>query len=108
MRPKICIPIVESLRDAIAAQAKKIAGLPVEMAEWRIDFYAGYEREIPGIIRELKKYLGQKELIATLRTEAEGGEENGSRFDYFSLAEEIIAQGAADMWIWKLSGTAAG
>lgn len=96
MRPKICIPIVEPLRDAIAAQAKKIAGLPVEMAEWRIDFYAGYEREIPGIIRELKKYLGQKELIATLRTEAEGGEENGSRFDYFSLAEEIIAQGAAD------------
>ncbi len=96
MRPKICIPIVASLRGAILEEAKKIASLPVEMAEWRLDYYAGYEREISSVVSELKKALGDKELIVTLRTVYEGGEDNGSRFDYFSLIEEILHQGLAD------------
>ena len=43
MRPKICVPIVAPLRDGIIRETKQIAKLPVEMVEWRIDFYAGYE-----------------------------------------------------------------
>ncbi|MCH5251711.1 MAG: type I 3-dehydroquinate dehydratase [Lachnospiraceae bacterium] len=96
MRPKICIPIIAPIRDMIMAEAAKIAGLPVQMAEWRVDFYAGYEREILSVIAELKKRLGGKELIVTLRTENEGGEPNGSRFDYFSLITEVLEQGVAD------------
>jgi 3-dehydroquinate dehydratase-1 len=41
MRPKICIPIVASLRDAVIREASQINELPVEMVEWRMDFYAG-------------------------------------------------------------------
>lgn len=96
MRPKICVPIVEVLRDRITSRAREYADLPVEMVEWRVDFYAGYEREVPGIVAEIKHLLQEKELIVTLRTEAEGGEPNGSRFDYFSLIEKILQQGEAD------------
>lgn len=96
MRPKICVPIVAPLRDQIIREAGHIARLPVQMAEWRIDFYAGYERDLPGIIEELKTVLGDKELIVTLRTEAEGGESNGSRFDYFNLLSSVLEQGKAD------------
>lgn len=96
MRPKICVPIVAPLRDQIIREAGHIARLPVQMAEWRIDFYAGYERELPGIIEELKTVLGDKELIVTLRTEVEGGESNGSRFDYFNLLSSVLEQGKAD------------
>ena len=42
MRPKICVPIVEVLRDRITSRAREYADLPVEMVEWRVDFYAGY------------------------------------------------------------------
>lgn len=72
MRPKICVPIVASLRDQIIREAERISRLPVQMAEWRIDYFAGYERELPGMIEEVKTALGGKELIVTLRTEAEG------------------------------------
>jgi 3-dehydroquinate dehydratase type I len=96
MRPKICVPIVASLRDTICEQAKKAAALPIQMAEWRVDFFAGYEREIESVVEELKEILGKKELIVTLRTESEGGEANGSRFDYFSLIRKIRKQGIAD------------
>lgn len=96
MRPKICVPIVASLRDQIIIEAERISRLPVQMAEWRIDYFAGYERELPGMIEEVKTALGGKELIITLRTEAEGGEANGSRFDYFNFIASVLEQGCAD------------
>ncbi len=96
MRPKICVPIVASLRDQIIKEAEAISHLPVQMAEWRVDFFAGYERELLSVVEELKTALGDKELIVTLRTEYEGGEPNGSRFDYFGLLESVLEQGRAD------------
>lgn len=96
MRPKICVPIVASLRDEILRQAETIAGLPVEMVEWRVDFFAGYEKEIGSVVSELKRWLKNQELIVTIRTEMEGGEPNGSRFDYFAVVEELLQQGKAD------------
>ena len=42
MRPKICVPIVASLRDQIVREAREVSRLPVQMAEWRVDYYAGY------------------------------------------------------------------
>lgn len=96
MRPKICVPIVAPLRDGIIREAKQIAKLPVEMVEWRIDFYAGYEREILDVITELKCVFNEKELLVTIRTVAEGGEKNGSRFDYFETIRKILEQQTAD------------
>ena len=96
MRPKICVPIVAPLRDGIIRETKQIAKLPVEMVEWRIDFYAGYEREILDVITELKRVLNEKELLVTIRTVAEGGEKNGSRFDYFETIRKILEQQTAD------------
>lgn len=96
MRPKICVPILAPTRGAIVREAAKIARLPVEMAEWRVDFFAGYEREIPSVAEELKKTLGDKELVVTLRTVHEGGEDNGDRFDYFSLICSMLGLGVAD------------
>lgn len=96
MRPKICIPVTARTRDGILEKAQEIRRLPVEMAEWRVDFFAGYEREIASIVEELKAALGEKELIVTLRTKYEGGEPNGSRFGYFELIEQVLVQGKAD------------
>lgn len=38
IRPDICLPVVSSLRDAIAEEVKTYAALPVQAVEWRVDF----------------------------------------------------------------------
>lgn len=96
IRPDICLPVISSLRDAIAEEVKTYAALPVQAVEWRVDFFAGYEKEIPAVVKELKQILKDKKLIVTLRTEAEGGEANGSRFDYDALVRTLLEQGVAD------------
>ena len=95
-RPKICIPITDRTRDGILARAREFAALRADMVEWRIDFFAGYEREVLSLARELKPVLNGKELIATLRTVEEGGEENGSRFRYRELLAGLAESGAVD------------
>ena len=96
MRPKICIPITDATRDRIIQKAKKFALLPAELVEWRVDFFAGYEKEIISVVRELQEILQKKKFIFTLRTIQEGGEENGSRFNYAALLSDVAASGLAD------------
>ena len=96
VRELICVPIVALVRFGILAEARKIAEERVDMAEWRLDYFNGHEDEIPEVIKDLKEILGEKKLIVTLRSTDEGGEENGDRFDYFSIISKIIEQGMAD------------
>ena len=95
-REAICVPIVAQVWFSILAEARKIAELKVDMAEWRVDYFAGHPEEIPEVIKELRTILEEKQLIVTLRSTAEGGEENGDRFDYFGTIRMIIEQGLAD------------
>ena len=95
-RPKICIPVTAVTRDEITDTARRFATLSAEMVEWRVDFFAGYEREIPAVTKELKEILGTKELITTIRTTHEGGESNGDRFPYKETICKILEDGKTD------------
>lgn len=95
-RPEICIPITDATRDEITARAREFAALRADLVEWRLDFFAGYEKEVVSLARELRKILEDKKLLVTLRTTAEGGEANGSRFHYAAVLKELAASQAAD------------
>lgn len=95
-RPEICIPITSVTRDEITDTARRFAALPAELVEWRVDFFAGYEREIPAVTKELKEILGNKKLITTIRTTYEGGEDNGDRFPYKETICKILTEGKTD------------
>lgn len=96
MRPEICIPITDRTRDGIIERARRFAAMKTDMVEWRMDYFAGYEKEVVSVAKELKQILSEKGLVVTLRTVHEGGEENGSRFDYRALLTELSESGAAD------------
>lgn len=95
-RPEIVIPITDRTRDEIVERGREFAKQNAGMVEWRVDFFAGYEKEVVSIVKELKQILNDKKLIVTLRTVFEGGEENGKRFDYEVLLTDIAKAGLAD------------
>lgn len=104
MRPKICVPIVAPLRDGIIREAKQIAKLPVEMVEWRIDFFAGYGREILDVITELKRVLNEKELLVTIRTVAKAAKKMVPALIILKQFAKSLNSRRQIMWMLRLRG----
>ncbi|WP_297207352.1 type I 3-dehydroquinate dehydratase [uncultured Brachyspira sp.] len=73
--PKICVPIVEKNEKDIIKYVKDINKLPVDIIEWRADFYIDNFEKYDDIIElsnEMKKYTN-KPILFTLRSSKEGG-----------------------------------
>ena len=73
---KTIVPITAKTKDQALAQAKVIAANPdVDLAEFRIDLldFANETKQVIALGQELKQILGNKPMIATIRTHNEGG-----------------------------------
>ena len=77
--PKICIPVVEKNEKDIIKYIKEINKLPVDIIEWRADFFiddiSKYNDNFDDIIaisKEIKK-ASVKPILFTLRSIKEGG-----------------------------------
>lgn len=85
--PKICIPIVERTQADIVAVAEELEHSVADLVEWRADYYE--DLQCPDRLREtvsqLGKALGDKELLFTIRTSDEGGEQQIAFADYASI-----------------------
>lgn len=97
--PKICVPIVADHRDAIWKKAEEIAALPVDVVEWRADFYQDVfqTEEVTATLRGLKQRLDGKALLFTFRTNREGGSRFVEKEEYYRLNREAAASGCADL-----------
>ena len=60
-RPKICVPIVGKTCEEILNEAATFVTLPVDIAEWRVDWYEDVFsiQEVLDTARQLKEALGQ-------------------------------------------------
>lgn len=98
-RPKICVPIVAESRDEILKKAEEIAELPVDVVEWRVDFYGDVYQvdEVLQTLRGLKDILGEKAVLFTFRTSGEGGNRPVEKEVYYRLNREAAASGCADL-----------
>ncbi|WP_086349960.1 type I 3-dehydroquinate dehydratase [Candidatus Enterococcus clewellii] len=96
--PKIIVPLVERKEAAILEEAKKLAQLDCDIIEWRIDFFEEVtnEKKVAELSKQLRECLN-KPLLVTFRTKKEGGELELSDAQYFSIYEEVIASGSADL-----------
>jgi len=98
-RTKICVPIVEVSQYEIWKKAQEIAGLPVDIVEWRGDFYEDILRtdRVLATLEGLKSRLSEKALLFTFRTSREGGNCPLQEDYYYSLNREAAASGCADL-----------
>ena len=98
-RPKICVPLVGRTLPELLEEARELETLPADLAEWRVD---GFEfcPEIPSVLQALaalRQALGDKPLLFTCRTCAEGG---GAHLDFAAYRElnlAVAGSGQADL-----------
>ncbi|MFV5345027.1 type I 3-dehydroquinate dehydratase [Acinetobacter oleivorans] len=82
---KTIVPITAKTKEQALAQAQVIANTAdADLAEFRIDLlsFASDTKQVIALGHELKKILGNKPMIATIRTKHEGGQLEISDADY--------------------------
>lgn len=82
---KTIVPITAKTKEQALAQAQVIANTAdADLAEFRIDLlsFASDTKQVIALGYELKKILGNKPMIATIRTKNEGGQLEISDADY--------------------------
>ena len=96
--PKICVPITGKNKKEIFQNTAEISLLQPDCLEWRIDWFENYsdEAEVLSVLKELRKTIDSTILIATFRTQKEGGKAQLPYRDYEKLNLHIAKTGFAD------------
>lgn len=97
---KTIVPITAKTKEQAIAQAKVIAAnQDADLAEFRIDLldFAADSKQVIALGHELKKVLGNKPVIATIRTHNEGGQLTISDADYGKTYQAYLKQPFMDM-----------
>lgn len=85
--PKICVPIVESGLPAIISEIKRLKDLPIDLIEWRMDyFFDDPMNALPAIAGEITGLP----LLCTLRSLKEGGKAAGTDEQHADILHEVI------------------
>lgn len=82
--PKICVPIVESGLPAIISEIKRLKALPIDLIEWRMDYFFD---DPMNALQAIAQEIEDKPLLCTLRSQREGGKAAGA---YEQLADMLL------------------
>ena len=97
--PKICVPIVGTTKEEIIAEAKTFDTLPVDVVEWRADWFEDVFDfdQVLDVLKDLRVVLGNTPLLMTFRTSKEGGEKAIEAAAYAELNIKAAQSGYVDM-----------
>jgi 3-dehydroquinate dehydratase-1 len=97
--PKICVPIVGVTKDEIIAEAKTFDSIPVDVVEWRVDWFDDVfaTEKVLETAKELQEVLKDIPVLLTFRTSKEGGEKEISVNDYAALNIAAAQSGYVDL-----------
>jgi len=98
-RPKIILPLTGRDRQELLEQCDRLALLPGQVAEWRMDWYDRWSdlSDLLETARLIRRRLNTMPLLATFRTAREGGEGEISMEDYYQLIAAVAESGQADL-----------
>ena len=98
-RPKICVPIVGVTKEDIIAEAKTFDKIPVDVVEWRVDWFEGVFEfdKVEDVLKDLRAALGETPILFTFRTSKEGGEKAIEAKDYAALNIAAAKTGYVDL-----------
>ena len=102
--PKICVPVIEKTEKEIIKYIKYINKLPIDIIEWRADFYLEdiiYNEESEINIIEISKSIKKitnKPIIFTMRSDKEGGKiKNNFYYKIINIYKSVIENKCFDL-----------
>ena len=97
--PKICAPIIGATKEDILVEAENIGSLPVDIAEWRVDWFEHVFdfSKVKDTLKDLRAVLGDTPLLMTFRTSKEVGEKSIKPDDYAELVIRAAETGYVDL-----------
>lgn len=100
--PKVCIPLTSRSLEELRSDCENLRSLPFDMIEWRIDCLLGMEGFDPQETLQkgftvLRTYFPDTVLLATVRTQPQGGAFPIRQDAYWALLREILEIGKADI-----------
>lgn len=97
--PKICVPVMGAGEAEVLASAEAANACAPDVVEWRIDWLAhpGDQAAVRALLGRLRELLGEIPLLATFRSQKEGGESELSLNDYVNLLLDVIRTGMIDL-----------
>lgn len=98
-RPKVILPLVEQTESAILEKAAEFSTLSADCVEWRADWFEAVRDDTALLhcLHALRTVLGDKLLLVTFRTKAEGGEQALTAEEYAHFLHSVFASGCADL-----------
>ncbi len=98
-RPVICVPVVETERDAVIDRISALADRDVQMIEWRADCFGQLADpdQVRGILEEIRPLVDDVVMLFTVRSKNQGGNSDLAENDLFYLDEIAAKSGCIDM-----------
>lgn len=98
-RPKVILPIVARTEDDILREARRLSALKADCIEWRADWFSDAldAAALKRVLSGLRAALGEKLLLVTFRTKAEGGEASLTPQQYADFCGTVCVSGCADL-----------
>lgn len=92
-RPKVILPIVARTEDDILREARRLSALKADCIEWRADWFSDAldAAALKWVLSGLRAALGEKLLLVTFRTKAEGGETSLTPQQYADSAAQSVS-----------------
>lgn len=105
--PKICVPIVANSVDCLKNNLQQFNDKKIDLIEWRMDYLdcVSDTQMMCSIAKLLRKELPNKPILATFRSQKEGGEQFLSYEDYCNLLKAIASTDAVDLIDYELFST---
>ena len=86
-KPLVCVPVMESSKEEILRETRRLEEAHTEMIEWRVDAFENVEspNAIREILNEMKHIIKESILVYTFRSKNQGGCKALSAADIYDI-----------------------
>ena len=97
-KPIVCVPVMESSKEEILRETRRLEEAHTEMIEWRVDAFENVEspNAIREILNEMKHIIKESILVYTFRSKNQGGCKALSAADIYDIHQVAAESDVVD------------